>query len=226
MCRTLGWHRLSDTGDEMNQKNASTFWFCYTLDKSLSLRFGRSSIFQDWDISTPRRFANGKPDPLQSSLETWIESSRIQGDMYEHLYSPAALSRPAEQRVEIAQLLVVRLKQLWQQMEGFSAALKREKRAMVEARVQDVRDQEWRMTNLDMVLKAGEVSHWTALTLVYRAIPSIHSSYNAECIEAARTAFRCHEECMNLTSSSLFAKVGYLHWSASSLLLLLSVIKL
>jgi hypothetical protein len=140
--------------------------------------------------------------------------------MYEHLYSPAALSRPAEQRVEIAQLLVVRLKQLWQQMEGFSAALKREKRAMVEARVQDVRDQEWRMTNLDMVLKAGEVSHWTALTLVCRAIPSIHSSYNAECIEAARTAFRCHEECMNLTSSSLFAKVGYLHWSASSLLLL------
>lgn len=138
--------------------------------------------------------------------------------MYEHLYSPAALSRPAEQRVETARLLVTRLKQLWQQMQGFSAALKREKRAMVEACVQDVRDKEWRMTNLDMMLKAGEVGHWTALTLVYRAIPSAHSTNstsstcNAECIEAARTAFRCHEECMNLTSSSLFAKVGYLHW--------------
>lgn len=85
---------------------------------------------------------------------------------------------------------------------------------MVEACVQDVRDKEWRMTNLDMVLKAGEVGHWTALTLVYRAIPNAHinTTVNAECIEAARTAFRCHEECMNLTSISLFAKVGYLHW--------------
>ncbi|CRG84816.1 putative transcriptional regulatory protein PB24D3,01 [Talaromyces islandicus] len=221
MCRTLGWHRLSDTGDEINKKHASIFWFCYTLDKSLSLRFGRSSILQDWDISTPRLFAKPgqEEDPLQSSFDTWIESSRIQGDMYEYLYSPAALNRPAEQRVETARHLVSRLKQLWQQMQGYSAALKGEKRAMVEARVQDVRDKEWHMTNLEMMLKAGEVGHWTALTLVYRAIPSVPQftsstcSYNAECIEAARIAFRCHEECMNLTSSSLFAKVGYLHWT-------------
>lgn len=229
MCRTLGWHRLSDTRDESNGKKAGLFWFCYTQDKMLSLRFGRSSIFQDWDISTPRRSAinttannkdanaSQKIDPLQGSFDTWAEHARMQGDMYEHLYSPAALARPLEQRVETAQQLVIRLEQLWTQNKGFYATLKRERQEMVETRVPNVRDQEWRMMNLEMVLKSSEVSHWTALTLVYRAISSASTStgtstYNAECIEAARAAFRCHEECMNLTSSSLLAKIGYLHW--------------
>lgn len=145
----------------------------------------------------------------------WIHSSRIQGETYQQLYSPAALSRPPEQRIETAGLLVEELKELWKQMEGCTPGLKQENKTMAEARVADVEDQKWRTTTLDMQIKAGEVGHWGALTLIYRAIPSepgVPSTYSIECIQAARMAFKCHHECMDLVSSSLFAQAGYLHW--------------
>lgn len=215
MCQTLGWHRLQVTEGETNDTKSAIFWFCYMLDKGLSLRFGRTSVIQDWDISVPRRFGNTHlTEPWKNVINVWIKTGSILGETYEHLYSPAALARQPEQRIETARLLVEKMKQLWKELEELSTALKWENGTIVEASIGGVKDKEWRTMTLNMILKSGEVSHLASLTLIYRAIPSapgFPSTFNAECIEAARMAFKCHEECMKLTPSSLFATAGYLH---------------
>ncbi len=216
MCQTLGWHRLQVTEDQTNDSKSAIFWFCYMLDKGLSLRFGRTSVMQDWDISVPRNFGNiSMAEPWTNVINVWIRTGSILGETYEHLYSPAALARQPEQRIETARLLVAKMKQLWRELEELSATLKHANGTMADASIGGAKDKEMRTMTLDMILKSGEVSHLASLTLIYRAIPSapgFPSTFNAECIEAARMAFKCHEECMNLTSSSLYAKAGYLHW--------------
>ncbi len=217
MCQTLGWHRLSSGEDEADDTKSAAFWFCYMLDKGLSLRFGRTAVIQDWDISAPRRFGGAKKaDPWRDVVNVWIRTGSVLGETYEHLYSPAALARPPEQRVETARLLIQKMKQLGKELEELAAAMKREHGGSTPGGpVGDVKDREWRAMTLDMVLKSGEVGHLSSLTLIYRAIPSapgLPSTFNAECIEAARTAFQRHGECMRLTSSSRLATAGYLHW--------------
>lgn len=216
MCQTLGWHRLQVTEDETGDTKSATFWFCYMLDKGLSLRFGRTSIMQDWDISMPRHFGNSDlAGPWKNIINGWIRTGSILGETYEHLYSPTALVRQTEQRIETARSLVEKMKQLGKELEALSTALKQENVTMVDASTGEVKDKESHTMTLDMILKSGKVGHLSSLTLIYRAIPSAPdypTTFNAECIEAARMAFECHEECMQLTSSSAFAKVGYLHW--------------
>ena len=192
------------------------------LDKGLSLRFGRTSAIQDFDLSLPRTFGNASlQEPWQAVINVWICTGSILGETYEHLYSPAALARPPEQRIETATRLADKMKGLWGQLE----ALKREgSRAMLDLKsstsssVADSRardgkkDKEYRDATMEMVLKSGEVGHLASLTLIYRAIPSAPGTFHAECIEAARKAFERHGECVELTSHSLFAQAGYLHW--------------
>lgn len=72
------------------------FWSVYFMDKSLSLRLGRASTIPDWDISVPMP----KPDDFRGSsalsvfVVLWIWTARCQGNIYERLYSPDAVSQP------------------------------------------------------------------------------------------------------------------------------------
>lgn len=83
------------------------FWTIYSLDKALSLRLGRSSSIQDYDITVSSDINLG---PSVSELwgsvyKLWIRLARIQGRVYELLYSPAALAQPESDRVMYARQL-------------------------------------------------------------------------------------------------------------------------
>lgn len=56
LCQNLGYHRYStmkdDSEDERNAK-IHVFWMIYMFDKTMSLRLGRASIIQDFDIELP-----------------------------------------------------------------------------------------------------------------------------------------------------------------------------
>ena len=221
MCQTLGWHRLQSL-DETQDTISASFWFCYMLDKGLSLRFGRTSIMHDWDISIPRQFGNAQlVEPWKNVINVWIRTGSILGETYEQLYSSSALARPPEERAQTAQRLVGKMKDLWNEMEDFSVTLRQQDAGLMQGFIQSTKDKEWRSTTVEMILKSGRVGHLASLTLIYRAIPSapgLPSTFNSECIEAARMAFKCHEDCMELTSGSLLAKVGYLLWLVTHLL--------
>jgi hypothetical protein len=215
MCLSLGWHRLPPLQDEATDTKSALFWFAYMLDKGLALRFGRSSVLQDYDISMPKRMGRvNVSDPWRVVLNLWIAHAELMGRAYEQLYSPAALAQAPEQRVASAKELIAALKQM--QVDGaamygrfFSgpsgAPALVDMTLLGEAGTQTIK----------MVMKSDEVSFWASMTLVYRAIPSapgFPSTFNAECIQAARKAFEAHNECIRLTDDSLFMKAGYLHW--------------
>ncbi|KAK6337457.1 hypothetical protein TWF730_002856 [Orbilia blumenaviensis] len=212
ICQTLGWHRLRSK-DEAGDPRITLFWYCYMLDKGLALRFGRTSVIQDWDISAPRHFGNSTlPESWNAMIGLWISTGGILGEIYEHLYSPSALAREPSQRVETARLLVEKMKRIWNDMESFSVTSGARGTDTLRSFSKDPRNE----TTLDMVHKSGKVTHLSSLTLIYRAIPSspgFPSTFNAECIDAARTAFSSHIECMELTADSPVAMAGYLHWT-------------
>jgi hypothetical protein len=217
MCQTLGWHRLQPTElEESKDTRLASFWFCYMQDKSLSLRFGRTSVMRDLEISAPRRFGNVThlSEPWKEVTALWIQTGSVLGDTYDLLYSPEALARPPEDRVHTARRLAERRKHLFKRLQETSAALKRDD-GMTAAPRGDAGDREMRLMMVETILKSAEVSHLASLTLIYRALPStpgLPCSFAVECIEAARTAFQRHQECMELTSENFFAQAGYLRW--------------
>jgi hypothetical protein len=202
------------------------------LDKGLALRFGRASVLQDYDIALPRKLPGAgntmgtlsgpdtAPDPWQEVLELWIRHAEIQGKTYECLYSPAALQRSAEARVESARLLAQELKEIAARTTKLCGALDGGDATDCEKLMELIGKKgkgDVGLTMLSMVLKSDEVSHYSTLALIYRAIPPSEplrpSRFNDECISAARAAFASHQVCMEITSSSQFLNAGYLHWT-------------
>ena len=91
---------------EVQDNKLRLFWSVYCLDKGLSLRLGRASIIQDYDISSVPTFNQVDLSELWKSIYTlWIVLSRIQGDIYELLYSPRALRQPEAERTAHARRL-------------------------------------------------------------------------------------------------------------------------
>lgn len=119
LCQSLGYHRYQtmqdDTEEDRNNKK-HIFWMIYMFDKTMSLRLGRASFIQDYDISLP--FFNDSdmsPGVADSKimLTYWVKVARVQGQTYEKLFSPAAFLRTTEQRTQTAVELVNALNQAW-----------------------------------------------------------------------------------------------------------------
>ena len=92
------------------------FYFLYVLDKGLSLRLGRAGLCQDYDIDLP--YPELGDDALgracTEEYRLFIQVARVQGLIYEQLYSPGALREDAETRNHRAQILVDQLNNLRQ----------------------------------------------------------------------------------------------------------------
>jgi hypothetical protein len=119
LCQTLGYHRYQtmrdDTEEDRNNK-MHIFWMIYMFDKTMSLRLGRASYIQDYDISLPF-FSDGQISPgvpdSKLMLTYWVKVARVQGQTYEKLFSPAAFLLSTEERTQTAVDLVNALNQAW-----------------------------------------------------------------------------------------------------------------
>lgn len=113
MCLSLGWHRATSyAGDTVLQTNSKLlkFWNLYVMDKSLSVRLGRASILQDYDIDVglPNFGTTNSNLYMNKVFELWTQAGMIQGQVYERLYSPKALKngpRPGDllEQIQILQ---------------------------------------------------------------------------------------------------------------------------
>jgi hypothetical protein len=119
LCQNLGYHRINtminDTPEERNNK-IHIFWMIYMFDKTLSLRLGRASIIQDWDISLPFILPGDYDKDVRDGvtmLSYWIKVAQIQGRTYEQLFSPAAFLKSSEERTQSAVELVKAMNQTW-----------------------------------------------------------------------------------------------------------------
>lgn len=109
MCLSLGLHRkdsLKEDALPMRERKTWLFWSIYIIDKGLSVRLGRPSTIQDYDITVPA------PNPhmnqysmIEFCIVFWVRIARIQGRLYELLFSPTALAQPDNIRAARAQAL-------------------------------------------------------------------------------------------------------------------------
>jgi hypothetical protein len=114
---SLGYNRmssmLSDSAEKREQK-LFLFWILYTFDTSFSIRLGRSPTVRDHDIAVPLLPDSGSiPHALVHILYNWIELGRVQCQVVEQLYSPAAPRQPIEQRTQNASTLAARMQEIW-----------------------------------------------------------------------------------------------------------------
>lgn len=120
LCQTLGYHRRSSMKDDTEEERSAklhVFWFIYLIDKTLSLRLGRASAIQDWDMDVPYPVPDptdpaGMPKGTEMQVY-WIKVAQIQGQTYERLFAPAAFLKSEEERNQIAVELSNALNQAW-----------------------------------------------------------------------------------------------------------------
>ncbi|KAI1345603.1 fungal-specific transcription factor domain protein [Xylaria sp. FL0043] len=205
MCRTLGYHQIHTMKDDMPQTKADKsllFWCTYMLDKALSLRLGRASVLQDYDISLPHVTPDAKAAyPGKEVMTLWIQHARVLGRIYERLYSPGALRQPDTVRIEQVSVLAAEQQRLM----SATVALFRE--------FESATDGEGRMFAL--TLKSDEVSFLASLSLTYRALPPNgprSRTFAGECIDAARASMRCHLEATAMMDQQSL-KIVYIHWT-------------
>lgn len=121
--QSLGYHRVSTMKDDSPEERSgkiNTFWFLYMMDKTLSLRLGRASAIQDWDLSLPfldphaRDLSDFATMPVAITQQVyWVKVAQIQGRIYEHLFSPASFTKSLQERVQAANELGLAMDQAW-----------------------------------------------------------------------------------------------------------------
>lgn len=215
LCQTLGYHRApTDRNDtcDTHETRPLLFWAVYQLDKALSLRLGRISTMKDLDITLPHDVLESPLGPdWRGIFISWIEVAQIHGNIYEKLYSPAAVAQPEPERMTAAWGLAEELKILIEQV------------SLAAPRYCQVGQPDYdKYESVRMVLKSDEVSFYSLLTLVYRALPPGPGSggtFSTECIETAREAMRIHQHCIRMVSDSEYMTRAYIHWCVERSLL-------
>ncbi|KAK4184954.1 putative transcriptional regulatory protein [Podospora australis] len=214
LCQTLGYHRISshrnDTAENAVYRQF-LFWVVYIVDKNLSLRLGRCSTIHDYDITVPYPAADDVgTSGIKHFFTLWIMSSKVQGQVYELLYCPKALSESEEVRKFRVQLLSRSLDE-------------------VEVRTNDIIEQYGKSAQhhidiepytpelYEFCILSDSVLRLSILTLIHRAVPNPAGSpttFSVECIQAARQTLARHQDCMAIVERSncgLFST--YMHWT-------------
>jgi hypothetical protein len=207
LCQSLGYHRATtyndESPDEIRHKQF-LFWVAYILDKSLSLRLGRSSTIQDYDVTTPEPDIRSSKTPTTAFFGLWVIGSRLGGQIYELLYCPEAIAQPESTRRSRVQLLARRLGEL--------DALTHEASATWYQLSTETSGEE--MTHFFVL--SDHVLRLSLRTLIHRAVPNAPGSsrtFTAECIQAARETLERHQECMTIVERSTVGLFStYMNW--------------
>lgn len=206
LAKSLGYHYASSIRDPGERRQKSwLFWSIYILDKSLSLRFGTASSIQDYDLSLPLPEGDGDRAPnslFWAEITTiWVRTARLQGQIFESLYSPSALSSAHEDRVSKAITLAREMDSIRQSLQQIDITV-----------LESGGEREYAR----MIQLWDEVTHLCNLTLIYRSMPSdSHSSgiVNVKCVEYAREAISAHQRCFaELKENHPESWEGYLRW--------------
>ena len=111
---SLGYHRESSLKNDTAQvayDKRQVFWTYYIVDKNLSLSMGYASTIQDYDIDVGYFPLSTNPGvrPWDQAALAMVDISRLQGLIYERLYSLQALNASPEAKFQVINDLSPRL---------------------------------------------------------------------------------------------------------------------
>ncbi|KAF7555898.1 hypothetical protein G7Z17_g1776 [Cylindrodendrum hubeiense] len=205
MCQTLGYHKLQSMKMDppvLRTQKIRIFWVLYGINKAVSLRLGRPSIVQDYDISVPiPGFGESHPSLINRIFQRGMKVSQVQGKIYEQLYSHSALNQPDHVRLQRANALADELKA-----------------ATTPITAQNTRPEDLKKTNstqLEMSESSNEMMRLTTMTLILRAVPVSGDStgtLHPQCIAIARDTLEKHHECMPIMMKTMTMDL-YIKWT-------------
>lgn len=182
MCQALGWHRTPGTDSRVSGSQNVLFWLIYYFDKCLSLRLGRSSNIQDFDlnVSYPKEPAETQYRSWHLWFMTFIDIAGVHGQIYEHLFSPWSMCRSPRQRSQRVLELAIRLDDIAAKNSG-----------IVDSAI-------YRRQYMIYLVKSNAVVIGCLRTLVYRAASSSGErgdfDVDPRCLLAARSTLRYHQD--------------------------------
>jgi hypothetical protein len=201
-CLTLGYHRedrLASLPSLEGDRIRWLFWHVYVSDKNLSSRLGRTSTIQDFDVDTRHRIISndlGKM-PWEYAFNSFIELSRLQGQIYESLYSASATKRGQAERLSIASHLESQLTHWYGDWTGQRSNLAYAKE------------------RFDMVFGPASIIYFSILTLLHRGTTMSTSAHDISpaCFDAAQQGLKAHMKYYpRLASSGPQALTSYAGW--------------
>ncbi|KAL8418537.1 hypothetical protein RB594_001943 [Gaeumannomyces avenae] len=209
MCQALGYHRQEVMRKEDQQARnlkAVVFWYVYVLENALALRLGYSSVIRSCEVTIPRDIdKTAPPGPWSSLLGLSVKVADIQANVYELLYSPRASAKPRSQIVDCARRLSRELEVVMDDA--------RKARSLI---TEEFKPTTQYQDSLDLQLIGDEITCYTTLTMITRAIPAPEGSADSfcdECLDAARRVMRMHQACVAASADNLELQVAYIHWS-------------
>lgn len=126
----MGYHHIGHKSEDSKADSIHKqrqFWFLYVMDKGMSLRLGRASTIQDWDVTIPLPECtpgDQTSDPeLALLLAMGVKIARCQGNIHELLYSPASGALPDHIRHSRVQVLENQLGEVGQELKALNASL-------------------------------------------------------------------------------------------------------
>lgn len=107
LCQDAGYHCLTfDSSDPLAKQKITIFWFVFSLDRGLSLNFGRSPSLQNFDVTASRpTLIEAQGDFNLFFCSIGVEMAYVEGDIYEQLYSGLAQRESSDVKVERARIL-------------------------------------------------------------------------------------------------------------------------
>ncbi|KAJ8132513.1 hypothetical protein O1611_g1108 [Lasiodiplodia mahajangana] len=201
-CYILGYHREKlYQGDrtEVSHTKRRLFWSLYVFDKNMSLLLGRSSSFQDIEIDAqyPPLSADQGRKPWDEWFHLAIRLSKVQGQIYDRLYSVVGMQTEASERrhhIESLELVLHHWRTDLEQIDSTHANY---------PQVFSLSRTHW------------DIMYYSTLTCLLRAsaTPTSGGEISSECFQAARQSLKSHLFCFSgYNSSNMLSDADFANW--------------
>jgi hypothetical protein len=110
LCQILGYHReaiVAQDPPKLAEAKRHAFWMLYMIDKTMSLNLGRPSCFPDDDIDVNvfSESLDARFRPWDQAFLAFIDFSKLQGRIYNQLYTLSAQRERPETRSRVVEEL-------------------------------------------------------------------------------------------------------------------------
>ncbi|KAF5865898.1 hypothetical protein ETB97_001966 [Aspergillus alliaceus] len=202
-CQMLGYHREvvyrnDQTGNSENMRRL--FWTTYVFEKHMSLYFGRASNMQDFDIDAqyPAISNDLAIRPWDESFVMGIRLAKIQGEIYDSLYSAKASQASHPERMKRVHQLAADIQQWYVEFKEIDAS-----------KVNNHRIYKFTRDSWDIMY----YSTFTSLLRAPITSGAACAEISSQCFQVARLSLQSHLRCFgSFRSSDCHSDADYANW--------------
>ncbi|KFG84880.1 hypothetical protein MANI_029784 [Metarhizium anisopliae] len=201
-CQRLGYHReITYRNDQTGRREhmRRLFWTVYVFDKNMSLLQGHSSHMQDFEIDAkyPALSPIVGVRPWDESFIVAIKLARIQGQIYNNLYSTVAIKSSSPDREQHINTLQANMHEVHAEFQQIDPSLVNHRQIFVLSR------------------KHWDVMYYSTLTSLLRGSLMTGSvvRISTQCFHAARLCLQSHMQCFSgYLDSGFLEDKDYANW--------------